>query len=92
MIVVVSALVLGTDRTSHPGAIGLTGVPLTSIIGSPTSPVSSSSAYYETVSGCAEDAHDHNRDVDPPGYVDQEDDECLPAQHAPRLPDGAPAR
>jgi hypothetical protein len=26
--------------------------------------------------------------VDPKGFVDQEDDECLPAQHAPRLPDG----
>ena len=90
VIVVISTLALGAGRTSRPGAIGLISAPLTSQVASPTAPGSSFSAYYETVSGCAEDAHDHSRDVDPRGFVDQEDDECLPAQHAPRLPDGAP--
>ena len=93
-VVVISTLVLDSGRPSRPGTIGLTITPLSSALTSGTASSSSpppSSTYYETISGCTEDAYDHNHDVDPRGFIDQEDDECLPAQHAPRLPDGAPA-
>lgn len=42
----------------------------------------------ELVGACAEARIDHGHDVDPPGLIDQENDECLPAQHATRSPDG----
>ncbi len=86
IIAVVSILALRIESPSHTSASGLL-TPPTSIV----APLgSTSSVNYETIGGCAEDAHDHNHDVDPRGFVDQEDDECLPAQHAPREPDGAP--
>ncbi len=90
VIVVIGVLVLGMRPTSHPGST-VALAPLTSTLTPSAAPGTLSSSYYEGVGGCAEDAHDHNHDLDPQGFVDQEDDECLPAQHAPRLPDGAPA-
>ncbi|MHB1251356.1 MAG: hypothetical protein ACYC0I_04405 [Acidimicrobiales bacterium] len=87
IIVVMSAIVLGGSKPSRPSPAGLL-TPVTSVA---APAVAVTSANLETVGGCAEDAHDHNHDVDPRGFIDQEDDECLPAQHAPRLPDGAPA-
>ncbi|MHB1209811.1 MAG: hypothetical protein ACYC1I_08910 [Acidimicrobiales bacterium] len=86
IVAVVSMLALRVARPSHTSASALL-TPLTSIV-APSG--SSSSVNYETIGGCAEDAHDHNHDIDPRGFVDQEDDECLPAQHSPRAPDGAP--
>lgn len=90
VIVVIGALVLGSEPTSRPTSTGAFA-PLTSTMAPSGAPGTLSSTHYEGVGGCAEDAHDHNHDLDPQGFVDQEDDECLPAQHAPRLPDGAPA-
>lgn len=87
IVVVMSAVVLGASKPSHPGSTGLL-TPVTSLV---VPSVTVTSSNLETIGGCAEDAHDHNHDVDPRGFIDQEDDECLPAQHAPRLPDGAPA-
>jgi hypothetical protein len=43
--------------------------------------------YLETSGGCYE-ARIKGRDVDPPGFVDQENDECVPSQHVAREPDG----
>ncbi len=90
VIVVISALVLGTGATTRRTTTGML-TPLTSTMSPSGSPGTLSGMPYEGVGGCAEDAHDHNHDVDPKGFVDQEDDECLPSQHASRLPDGAPA-
>ena len=42
----------------------------------------------ELVGACNEARIDHGHDVDPPGLIDQENDECLPAQHAKRASDG----
>ena len=42
----------------------------------------------ELQGACAEARVDHGHDVDPSGLVDQENDECFPAQHAKRAPDG----
>ena len=44
----------------------------------------------EMIGGCGEADLDHGHDVDPPGFKDQEDDECLPAQHELRNKDGTP--
>jgi len=90
VLVVIGALVLGTGTTPRRAATG-GFTPLTSTMAPSGAPGTLSATRYEGVGGCAEDAHDHNHDIDPQGFVDQEDDECLPAQHAPRLPDGAPA-
>jgi hypothetical protein len=84
IVVALSVIVMGATRPAYPRTIGLLTTQTTSV--APVLP--STSTNYESIGGCAEDAHDHNHDVDPKGFVDQEDDECLPAQHAARLPDG----
>lgn len=45
----------------------------------------------ETIGGCRESQLDDGHDADPPGFADQEDDECIPGQHIPRNRDGSPA-
>ncbi len=87
VIVVESGMAFSVSRPSHPSAAGIL-TPVTSLVA--PSGVSALSNY-EGLGGCVEDAHDHNHDVDPRGFIDQEDDECLPAQSAHRQPDGAPA-
>jgi beta-lactamase regulating signal transducer with metallopeptidase domain len=84
IVVALSSIVLRTTKPSQLHAIGLLTTATTAV--APALPLPSTN--YESIGGCAEVANDHNHDVDPKGFVDQEDDECLPAQHASRLPDG----
>ena len=44
----------------------------------------------ELMGGCAERRLDRGHDVDPSWRIDQENDECLPAQHVRRSADGRP--
>ena len=48
------------------------------------------SLHLEQIGGCPEAQLDGGRDVDPGGYRDVEDDECVPGQHRARAPDGVP--
>ena len=71
--------VLGVEgATSSPPAPLQLGSPIGAVFHRPL----------ELVGACAEARIDHGHDVDPSGLVDQENDECFPAQHAKRAPDG----
>lgn len=98
LIVALSLLVVVAIATllfisQHPTPSAVDALSKTSLRADPnTSNLKPSMAVnYESLGGCAEDALDRNHDIDPTGFVDQEDDECLPAQHRHRRANGAPA-
>lgn len=93
LVVIVSiATLLLISQHPSPRAVG--ALTQTSLQADPnvSSSKPSAAVNYESLGGCAEDALDHNHDIDPAGFLDQEDDECVPAQHSHRLGNGAPAK
>ena len=76
-IVVVAAITFAGASSSRPTKLVL-GSPIEAVFHRPI----------ELVGACAEARIDHGHDVDSPGLIDQENDECFPAQHAKRAPDG----
>ncbi len=81
VVAVTAAVTLGFVARSHHSALG--GVISLSnqvTLRAPT----------ELIGGCAEQRLDHGRDIDPPSHSDQENDECLPAQHVRRGSNGRP--
>lgn len=76
---------LGTLSLAYPSATP----PMTS--GMKLTQAQSFKTPSETIGGCRESQLDDGHDADPPGFADQEDDECVPGQHILRNRDGSPA-
>ncbi len=81
VLVAVGGVLLSLALSSHGPSVSKLAPPtLRSAFGTPT----------ELMGGCAERRLDRGHDTDPPGLNDQENDECIPAQHERRSPDGQP--